>query len=169
MEEAIYTFLALSQAGTTNPLLGAFSQVCKLRVRLHIAAIFHISQICKLEDVSYSCIHQHVCVHQRPETWSGCCEDDLGSNPGQHATPLHGFCWMWLLQPSSLSWVLCLLEVSPRLLGPCANYWCHLRAVMPSVAYPGCSPPLCQLLVSPSCSDAKCGLSRLQSPVVKKD
>jgi hypothetical protein len=30
-----------------------------MRVRLHIAAIFHISQVFKLEDVSYSCIHQH--------------------------------------------------------------------------------------------------------------
>jgi hypothetical protein len=60
MEEAISTFLALSQARNHEPFLGAFSQVCKLRVRLHIAAIFHISQVCKLEDVSHSCIHQHV-------------------------------------------------------------------------------------------------------------
>ena len=54
-----YIFIALSQAQTMNPLLGDFSQVYKLRVRLHMAAIFHISQVCKLEDVSYSCIHQH--------------------------------------------------------------------------------------------------------------
>jgi hypothetical protein len=53
-----YIFIALSQAQTMNPLLGDFSQVYKLRVRLHMAAIFHISQVCKLEDVSYSCIHQ---------------------------------------------------------------------------------------------------------------
>jgi hypothetical protein len=41
------------------PFLGAFSQVCKLRERLHIAAMIHTSQVCKLENVSHSCIHQH--------------------------------------------------------------------------------------------------------------
>jgi hypothetical protein len=42
-----------------EPFLGAFSQVCKLRERLHIAAMIHTSQVCKLENVSHSCIHQH--------------------------------------------------------------------------------------------------------------
>ena len=39
------------------PFLGAFSQVCKLRERLHIAAMIHTSQVCKLENVSHSCNH----------------------------------------------------------------------------------------------------------------
>jgi hypothetical protein len=42
------------------PFLGAFSQVCKLRERLHIAAMIHTSQVCELENVSHSCIHQQL-------------------------------------------------------------------------------------------------------------
>jgi hypothetical protein len=37
------------------PYLGAFSQVCKLRERLHIAAMIHTSQVCKLENVLKYC------------------------------------------------------------------------------------------------------------------
>jgi hypothetical protein len=53
-----YTFLALVPSWNHEPFIRGFSQVCKLRVRLHMSTIFHISQVCKLEDVSYSCIHQ---------------------------------------------------------------------------------------------------------------
>jgi phosphoribosyl-AMP cyclohydrolase len=64
-----------------EPFLGDFSQVCKLRVRLHIVVIFHISQVCKMEDVSYSCIHQRVklSVDQCPKTHEE--EEDMSRVP----------------------------------------------------------------------------------------
>ena len=40
-----YTFLVFVPGWNHEPLLGAFSQVCKMRVRLHITSIFHISQV----------------------------------------------------------------------------------------------------------------------------
>jgi hypothetical protein len=40
------------------PFLGAFSQVCKLRERFHIATMIHTSQVCKLDSVSHNCNHQ---------------------------------------------------------------------------------------------------------------
>jgi hypothetical protein len=47
------------------PFLGALSQVCKLRERLQIAAMIHTSQVCKLENVSHSFIHQHSSTHKK--------------------------------------------------------------------------------------------------------
>jgi hypothetical protein len=38
------------------PFLGDFSQVCKMRERLHIDAMIHTSQVCKLENVSHRCM-----------------------------------------------------------------------------------------------------------------
>jgi hypothetical protein len=37
------------------PFLGDFSQVCKLRESIHIGAMIHTSQVCKLENVSQVC------------------------------------------------------------------------------------------------------------------
>jgi hypothetical protein len=56
-----HLYVPSSASGKNHePFLGAFSQVCKLRERIHIAAMIHTSQVCKLENVSHSCTHQQV-------------------------------------------------------------------------------------------------------------
>jgi hypothetical protein len=49
---------ALSQIGTTHPSQGLSLRFVSWR-KSHIAAMIHISQVCKLENVSHSCNHQH--------------------------------------------------------------------------------------------------------------
>jgi hypothetical protein len=49
---------ALSQIGTTHPSQGLSLRFVSWRIS-HIAAMIHISQVCKLENVSHSCNHQH--------------------------------------------------------------------------------------------------------------
>jgi hypothetical protein len=49
---------ALSQIGTTHPSQGLSLRFVSWR-KSHIAAMINISQVCKLENVSHSCNHQH--------------------------------------------------------------------------------------------------------------
>jgi hypothetical protein len=49
---------ALSQIGTTHPSHGLSLRFVSWR-KSHIDAMIHISQVCKLENVSHSCNHQH--------------------------------------------------------------------------------------------------------------
>jgi hypothetical protein len=47
----------LSQIGTTHPLQGLSLRFVRWRIS-RIAAMIHISQVCKLENVSHRCNHQ---------------------------------------------------------------------------------------------------------------
>jgi hypothetical protein len=49
---------ALSQIGTTHPSQGISLRFVSWR-KSHIVAMIHISQVCKLENVSHSYNHQH--------------------------------------------------------------------------------------------------------------
>jgi hypothetical protein len=56
--EVIFYVPTLSQRGTTHPSQGLSLRFVSWR-KSHIAAMIHISQVCKLENVSHSCNHQH--------------------------------------------------------------------------------------------------------------